>query len=140
MPALAQIALVLTMAAAASIAAEPASTIEARKATARELLDREDFRAALEQAEAINRAMPDDIAGYQLMAAAQLGLGEYGAAERQLQWMLDLRIGKTDTAGWLLVARFREETGDLEGALEALTLAGTDLAPGEAQQRRTLLL
>jgi hypothetical protein len=23
--------------------------------------------------------------------------------------MLDLRIGKTDTTGWLLVARFREE-------------------------------
>lgn len=140
MPAVGQTALLFAIAAVALTAAEPAPTIEARKATARELLDGEEFRAALEEAEAINRAMPDEIAGYQLMAAAQLGLGDYDAAERQLQWMLDLRIGKTDTAGWLLLARFREETGDVEGALEAVSLAGAHLAPEKAQERRSLLL
>ena len=94
-----------------------------------------DFSAALAEAEAINRASPDDIAGYQLMAAAQLELGDYGDAEKQLQWMLDLRIGKADSQGWLLVARFREVTGDLDGALDAVNLAYGRLAPG--QERRT---
>jgi tetratricopeptide (TPR) repeat protein len=128
------------MAIVLSTAAEPAPTIEERKASARASIDREDFRGALEQAEAINHTVPDDVAGYQLLADAQIGLGDYTEAEKQLQWMLDLRIGKTDAAGWLLLARFREHTGDLEGALEGLASAGATVPPSETQQRRRLLL
>src|SRR5438874_35325 len=62
--------------------------LEARKVRARALLEQMDFAAAFAEAEAVNRAWPDDIETYQLMAAAQLELGNYAAAEKQLQWML----------------------------------------------------
>ncbi len=77
---------------------------EARKAAIRTLLSKCDFAAALEQAQAINPEWPDDIAAYQLIAAAHLGLGDYPEAEGAAQWMLDLRIGKADTQGWLVLA------------------------------------
>src|SRR5207302_309787 len=96
---------------------------QARKIRVRALLERTDFRAALEEAASINREWPDDVAAYQLMAAARLGLGDYERAEKDLQWMLDLRIGKADPQGWLLLACFREVTGDIDGALEAVNSA-----------------
>jgi predicted Zn-dependent protease len=111
---------------------------EALKARAQTLLAQMEFGRALAEAQAFNRAMPDDIAGYQLMAAAQIELGDYADAEKQIQWMLDLRIGKADSTGWLLVARFREATGDVDGALEAVSLAGARLQPGQDGERETL--
>lgn len=131
--------LLLWIAAAAALAADPAA-VETRKARARSLIELENFTAALQEAQAINRAMPDDVSAYQLMASAQLGLGDYAGAEKQLQWMLDLRIGKADLEGWLLVARFREVTGDLEGALDAVNLANGVLLGGPEAERRSLLV
>jgi len=130
-------ALLLALGAIVSQAADPVP-LEDRKARARTLLARMDFVAALEEAAAINRAAPDDISGYQLMAAAQLGLGDYADAEKQIQWMLDLRIGKADSPGWMLVARFRETTGDVEGALEAVNLAFTRLVPGQDREQQEI--
>jgi predicted Zn-dependent protease len=95
------------------------------------LLANQDFFAALPEARALNREWPDDVGSYQLLAAAQLGLGDYDDSEKSLQWMLDLRIGKTDSEGWMLVARFREATGDIEGATEAVNTAYRELAPGQ---------
>src|ERR1041385_583470 len=109
---------IVALACVACFAAESLS-FEARKATIRTLLDKQDFAAALDQAQALNHDWPDDVPGYQFIAEAQMGLGNYAEAEGALQWMLDLRIGKADTRGWLLVARFREVIGDIDGAMDA---------------------
>jgi tetratricopeptide (TPR) repeat protein len=123
---------------ACTFAADPAS-FERRKQHIRTLLDCHDFQPALDEAKAINREWADDITAYQLMAEAHLGLGNYSEAESALQWMLDLRIGKADARGWVLVARFREVTGDIDGAIDAVNLAFARLAPREPLDRGALL-
>lgn len=130
--------IICLMLAIATHAADPTS-FEARKQHIRTLLDRQNFQTALDEAKAINREWADDIAAYQLTAEAHLGLGNYSEAESALQWMLDLRIGKADARGWLLVARFREVTGDIDGAIDAVNLACARLAPGELLDRGALL-
>jgi cytochrome c-type biogenesis protein CcmH/NrfG len=114
-------------------------SFESRKANVRALLDKQDFEAALDQAKTINQEWPDDIAGYQLIVEAQMELGNYTEAERALQWMLDLRIGKADAGGWLLVARFRETIGDIDGAMDAVNAAYGKLSPAENELRVRLL-
>ncbi|HYZ84035.1 MAG TPA: hypothetical protein VE621_06515 [Bryobacteraceae bacterium] len=117
--------LLFVLPAAVVIAANPAA-LEARKAEVQALLEEHNYASALELAKSINRERMDDIASYQLIAAAHLGLGNYAEAESAIQWMLDLRIGKAEPGGWMLVARFREITGDLEGAADAVNLAARD--------------
>lgn len=116
------------------------ATFEERKAGIRILLERRDFAEALTKAKALNRDWPDDIAGYQLLADAHLGIGNYEDAERAIQWMLDLRIGKTDSAGWLLLAHLREVTGDIEGALDSLSQANLRLSAAQDRERSRLLI
>ena len=105
----------------------------------RSLLDKGDFRGALIEAKLLNKKAPDEIIAYQLVAAAELALGLYGDAEKSIQWMLDLKVGKTDSSGWMLVARFREATGDVDGAIEAVNQSFLRLAQGEAAEARRLL-
>jgi hypothetical protein len=71
-------------------AADP-TALEIHKPRAHELLDGMDFRAALAEAREINPLAADDIAGYEMMATAQLGLGEYAGAEKQLQCSVSSR-------------------------------------------------
>jgi tetratricopeptide (TPR) repeat protein len=120
---------------AAAFTAAGQAPREAAGARAETFLARKQFAAALAEAEVIHRTAPDDLTGYQLMAAAQIELGDYDEAEQQLQWMLDLRIGKSDSRGWILLARWREATGDLEGALDAVNQSFTRLAPGQDRER-----
>jgi tetratricopeptide (TPR) repeat protein len=127
----------LILSAAASLATEHPGLD--RAARVRGLLQRHEYRAALELARALHRERPDDIAAYQFMAAAHLGLGNYPEAEKELQWMLDLRVGRADSHGWLLLARFREVTGDIEGALDAVNQGYQRLTPGQEADGRTLL-
>jgi Flp pilus assembly protein TadD len=131
-------AIILALSALLCLAADQPS-FESRKANVRALLDTQDFEAALVQAKAINSEWPDDVAAYQLIVEAQMGLGNYTEAERALQWMLDLRIGKADARGWLLVARFRETIGDIDGATEAVNAAYGKLSPAENELRVRLL-
>ena len=127
------------LAAALALSAADPSVFESRKAEIGVLLEKRDFATALQKAQEINREWPDDISGYQLLAAAHLGLGNYTEAEPALQWMIDLRIGKADARGWLLVARFREVTGDIEGAIDAVNAGYARLGAGEERQRVALL-
>lgn len=120
-------------------ALDPAA-FQARKAGVRTLLEQQKFGPALEQARALNRDWPDDLEGYRFIGTAQLALGDYTAAEQAIQKMLDLRIGKADSEGWLLVAQFREVTGDIDGALEAVDLAYRRLAPGQESLGRAFLV
>lgn len=131
--------LILFFASIAAFAFEVAST-DARKAEIDKLLLSKDFAKAAIQARELNRKIPDDISIYQLLAAAELGVGDYEKAEQTIQWMLDLRIGKADASGWLLIAQLREATGDIEGALDAVNLAYGRIVPGQRPDAQSLLL
>lgn len=87
-----------------------------RRARVRLLLAQGNFAAAREQAAALNREMPDDLVPYGLLAEAQAKLGDLAAAEKNVQWMLDLR--PEDPRGLLAAARLRTRFGLHEGALQ----------------------
>ena len=114
--------------------------LDSRKSEVRTLLDRKDYSAALSQAKSIQKERPDDIESYQMIATAQIALGDYDEAEKNIQWMLDLRIGKADSPGWLLLARVREVTGDIEGALDAVNLAYTRIPVSAGQEHLDAIL
>jgi len=57
------------------------------------LLGRHEFAAALEAAKELNQKMPDDVLVYGFMVDANVELGNYDAAEKSGQWMLNLRPG-----------------------------------------------
>ncbi len=123
--------------AASCLAADPA--FEVQKSRIRALFEHADYPTVLQEARALNRQWPDDIETYQILAATQLELGKYRDADQSLQWMLDLRIGKADLHGYWLLARFREVTGDAEGAIEAMNLSFARLQNGEKGDRLRML-
>lgn len=114
--------------------ADPAQ-FQARKAAVRSALQQGDYAGALNQAKLLNREWPDDLEIYQLLSESHLAVGNYDEAEKTVQWMLDLQIGQADSAGWLIVAKFREVIGDIEGAVDATTLAYTRLSPEKEKDR-----
>lgn len=95
-------------------------------------------RQAVELGETLRKRNPDDVELYRLLAEARMNLGQWKAAEENLQWMLDLRLGKATSEGFLTLSRFRERTGDRSGALEALAAAEVRLAPGDEQGRQSI--
>ncbi len=124
---------------AGAYAAE-SGALPAARDNVRLLIKAGDYATAMEKAKALNKQTPDDVATYQILAEAQLGLGDYEDAEMTIQWMLDLRIGKADAMGWYVVAKFREAVGDLEGSLDAVNLAYGRVAPGQQPDIPTLLI
>jgi tetratricopeptide (TPR) repeat protein len=81
---------------------------------------RHDFREQLRLGLEARRLMPQLIAPYPVIADAQIELGRYGAAERTLQRLLDL---KPNLTSYSRVSYYRELRGDLDGAVEAMRLA-----------------
>ena len=63
---------------------------------------------------------PSLVAVLPVIADAQIELGRYGAAERTLQQLLDI---KPNLTSYSRVSYLRELTGDLPGAVEAMRLA-----------------
>ena len=96
--------------------ADPAELAEAAALAA----GRHDFRAAERLARRARALAPDSTGAYPVLVDALVELGRYGEAERTLQRMIDL---KPNLAGYARVSYFRELTGDLDGAAEALRLA-----------------
>jgi tetratricopeptide (TPR) repeat protein len=88
---------------------------------------RHDFRAALAIA---RRAALDrngsPLAPLPIMVDALVELGRYGAAERTLQRLVDL---KPNLTAYARVSYFRELTGDLDGAVDAMRRAVTAGGP-----------
>ncbi len=101
------------------------------------MLGRHEFAAALEKAQALNRRAPDDVQVYGLIADAAAELGEYATAESAVQWMLDLRPG--NVAGLTRGAYLREVFGDIDGAIDFMTLAYQRTPPDELEDRAWLL-
>ena len=60
------------------------------------LLGKHEFPAALEKAKELNKKMPDDIMLYGFLTDANVELGNYDAAEKAAQWMLNLRVTEFD--------------------------------------------
>jgi tetratricopeptide (TPR) repeat protein len=81
---------------------------------------RHDFREQLRLGLEAHRLMPELVAPFPVIADAQIELGRYGAAERTLQRLLDL---KPNLTSYSRVSYYRELNGDLDGAVEAMRLA-----------------
>ena len=110
---------------------------EARKLQAAVFLGRHEFTRALALATELNRKTPDDIAGWALLADANIGLGKYADAEKQVQWVLDLRPG--NTLGFEKAAALRVLFGDVPGAIEFLDESIRRTSPNDADQHAWLL-
>jgi len=111
---------------------------EARKLAVIVLLGRQNYSRALPLAKAINRSVPDDIGGWGLLVDANIALGNYSEAERDAQWILDLRPG--NPLGFEKAAALRELFGDIPGAVEFLDEANRRTSANDTDQRAWLLL
>ena len=109
-----------------------AGNYETRKLQVTVLLGRRQFQEALRLAAELNKKMPDDIAGWGLLADANLGLGNDAEAEHDAQWILDLRPGSR--LGFLKAAAVRERFGDAEGAIEFLDEAVRRTSPNDRDE------
>ena len=83
-------------------------------------LARHDFREGLRLGERALALAPGTVRPYAVVVDAQVELGRYDEAERSLQRMIDLR---PNLASYARVSYFRELTGDLGGAAQAMSLA-----------------
>jgi tetratricopeptide (TPR) repeat protein len=110
---------------------------DARKLHVTVLLGRDDFKEALRLAAELNHKTPDDIAGWGLLVDANLGLGNNAEAEKDAQWILDLRPGST--LGFAKAAAVRERIGDPEGAIEFLDEARRRTSPNDLDEQAWLL-
>lgn len=110
---------------------------EALKIQVTILLVRQEYAPALEQARALNRRAPDDVAIWGYIAEAARGLGDYDAAEKAAQWMLDLRPG--NAPGLIEGAGLRKLYGDIDGARDFLNQAYQQTPPNEVEDAAWLL-
>lgn len=110
---------------------------DARKLRATVLLGKHDFEQALKLATELNHTVPDDIAGWGLLVDSNITLHHYDEAERDAQWILDLRAGST--LGFEKAAAVREVLGDVPGAIEFLDEARRRTSQNDADQQAWLL-
>jgi tetratricopeptide (TPR) repeat protein len=89
---------------------------EARKVRVIVRLHQRRFADALEEAQALNKEIPDDNMMYGLVADAQLGLGNYKEAEAASQRMVDMR--QVNAPGLERGAKIREAIGYTDGAID----------------------
>lgn len=111
--------------------------LETRKLRVWVLLGRHEFARARDEAEALNRRVPDDVLVYGLLADAHAELGHYDKAEEAVQWMLDLRPG--NVPGLTRAAYLRELFGDPEGAIEMMTQAYQRTSQAEVEDQAWIL-
>jgi tetratricopeptide (TPR) repeat protein len=83
-------------------------------------LSKHDFRGALALGERARAAQPDMVDVSAVLVDADVELGRYGAAERELQSLVDR---KPNLAAYARVSYLRELHGDLAGAASAMRLA-----------------
>src|ERR1700722_17918282 len=76
------------------------------------LLDQHEFARARDEAKDLNLHNPDDAAVYGYLARAEIGLGDYHAAEEAAQWMLNML--PFNVPGLLIAADLRDLNRDPE--------------------------
>ena len=101
------------------------------------LLGEHDYPAALTEAQALNKRVPDDVTVYGLLTDAYSALGNYKDAEPAAQLMLNLLPG--NLPAFVHTAHLREAFGDPNGSYDALYLAFQGTAPTETSDRASLL-
>ena len=101
------------------------------------LLARHQYAQALEAAKDLNHRVPDDIPVWGLLADANIALGNYAEAEKDAQWMQDLR--PANGPAFLEAARLRELYGDLDGALDFLAEGMRRTSENEVEEQAYLL-
>ncbi len=101
------------------------------------LLARHQYTQALEAAKDLNHRVPDDIPVWGLLADANIALGNYADAEKDAQWMQDLR--PANGPAFIEAARLREVYGDLEGALDFLAEGMRRTSENEVEEQAYLL-
>lgn len=110
---------------------------EARKLQITVLAGEHQFAEALAVAKELNRRVPDDIAVWGLLADVNIALGNYAEAERDAQWILDLRAG--NSLGFAKAAVLRHLFGDPEGAFEFFEESRRRTSPGDVDEISWLL-
>lgn len=101
------------------------------------LLGREEWSQAAELASKLNKKMPDDPLLYALMADAYIALGDYARAEKEVQFLIDLR--RTSPAAFVRGAQLREVFGDTDGAMEWFTQAYRLTSATDTEERARIL-
>jgi tetratricopeptide (TPR) repeat protein len=119
-----------------SLALSPGN-YDAMKLRVTVLLGKHEFQQALKLAQELNHKVPDDIGNWASLADANAALGNYSEAERDAQWVLDLRRGSA--LGFEKAAGLRELFGDNEGAIEFYGEALSRTAQSDLDQRAWLL-
>jgi tetratricopeptide (TPR) repeat protein len=102
--------------------ADPAELVEAATLAA----GRHDFRGALRLARRARSLAPEATGADPVLVDALIELGRYGAAERALQRLVDL---KPNLAAYARVSYLRELFGDLDGAVAAMRRAAAAGGP-----------
>jgi tetratricopeptide (TPR) repeat protein len=110
---------------------------EAQKLRAAILLGMDQPQDALALATALHNKVPDDLVGWSLLVDANVALGNYDAAEKAAQWILDLRPGSA--LGFEKAAGLRELFGDVEGSVEFYDEAIRRTSQNDGDQRAWLL-
>jgi tetratricopeptide (TPR) repeat protein len=110
---------------------------DARKLQVEIALGKQQYSQALKSAGELNHNVPDDISGWGVLVDANRALGNYVEAERDAQWILDLRPGSA--LGFEKAAGLREIFGDFEGAIEFLGEASRRTSPNDLDQHAWLL-
>lgn len=96
------------------------------------LLGQGQYTKAREQATLLNHGTPDDVMTYGYLAEAEIALGDFPAAEKNAQWMLNMR--PNNIPGLMAGAKLRAQYGDPEGALAFLKLAYAETSPTEVEE------
>jgi tetratricopeptide (TPR) repeat protein len=112
-------------------------SLETRKLRVWVLLGRHEFARARDEAQALNRRVPDDVLVYGLLADAHAELGNYEEAVEAVQWMLDLRPGNIPAL--TRAAYLRELSGDVEGAIEMMAQAYQRTSQAEVEDQAWIL-
>ncbi len=111
---------------------------EAHKAEVAVQLAEARYSEALEAAKALNKKVPDDNQMYGLIADAEMALGDYAAAEKAIQWMIDQR--PVNAPGLQRGAELREILGYNEPALEWWNSSLRITSSSDAEERAWILV
>lgn len=108
-----------------------ASNFQLQRTQVALMLRKHEYAQAKERATQLNHHTPDDVMTYGYLAEADIALGLYDDAERNAQWMLNLR--PNNIPGLLIGAKLRTRYGDVQGAIDFLNLAFSETSPTEVE-------